>query len=1189
MNKLLREQKYFVSNKEKALVTKKYYRINGIYDKISTLQFNIKKYLIYKNYFSYKNFHDKGIGAFYISKNYINEYSMKVINFYKLMVHRLRLIAMKKIRSNYKYINEYNKEDINKVIFIQRIYLSHYYNKYPKKLKWNKKIKKIGIINKIRLKDKLKQIKLIQNTFRSYNFKITKFNQKLVRNKPISSPIIKKVKENQINIGSNKKEKNHYNYKNKYNIKLKQNYNNIYSKNNDIINETDYHSNNRLINNICFYSKEYKIDQMREVLFLQTKMYSFLFLNKLRKNRKYINKKNFNSYFFISKVNTNENECIKKINLIQRIFKRDYKMMKNNIIENYNSKSSKDSDEAKNGRKIKSSRNRSVIPKSPLKGYSYPIQNLNTSKNNNNKNKYSSIFKKNNLFEKIKNKNFNLSLPKIKKTLREKFNKNKTPKKDIKGNYISKKRVEKYYKDNYLTFNKSIFHQVNKNQCYYNKFRFYNNEPEIKIIQNFWRKMSKYNKIMKKPLNIEFENIKAVDKKENNKDNKRKNKIIQFKKIDKKFLNKNYKNYDFDDNNYIDKKSINNLEKEIGISIAKSSYILKTRKKNLLKYIIKIQNNIKALIKRKKYIKKNNIIPSFIYKYRLNIKTYNNYLKFIEESQTIIRIEKNYSSNFINNKENELLNYNDINFITKTRYFNFIPDIEKIQYNWRLKLESKKIYKKIKARKNLITKIRIRNNEKEIIFIQDIIKKRIFEKNDEKSKTVSRKAIISNALYNKKRYSKSSIKSNDKKKENKGNKNKINKKLMQNMDNYLNNINLKQLDILNKRKENMSESSNHDSNTSSVKSFNKKEFSHAKINYISKIYKYIIYKRQLNIFGNYFSKDYRIEYRKKKDYSFLFLLDLFITKNIQEYIYYLLKYNTRKVFQYPFYYKTLKRVLKYLRSSKNNFNSQNDLNTGEKIKKLFIKIFPDLYTQKNTSLLISSLKPESKNQLININIYNAIEEDFLNYLNNFSKYDKHFSNSIFIETRLKNTKLLNTNIFTIIKFLDDEYANLIYGKYCIKCFLDINKCSCEKNKGNKDEEYYYSDVDNIIDIEFDPYYFNKNLNGYDSIKWKDINIKRKPKTEEAYEDPFTHLIIKTKEQFNERKKIINSMNNTSDTILGTNTNCSYNSKIINKIKNDLESDNSMNNSKNFAKIKEIYHQSTNKKKENLILIKNNDY
>ena len=602
-----------------------------------------------------------------------------------------------------------------------------------------------------------------------------------------------------------------------------------------------------------------------------------------------------------------------------------------------------------------------------------------------------------------------------------------------------------------------------------------------------------------------------------------------------------------------------------------------------------LQNNIRNLIKKKNYMKKNNIIPSNISKYSIDIKTYNNFLQFIKESKTIIKIEKKYISNFSNIKDNVFLSNADINFITKTRYLNYLPDIEKIQHNWRLKLESKKIYKKIKTRKNIITKVRMINNEKDIIFIQNIIKRRIFQKNDEKNKTVSRKAIISHALYKKKRYSKSSIKLNDKKQDNKANKNKINKKLKQNMDNYLNNINLKKLDILNKRKDNFSESSNHDSNTSSVKSFNKKEFSNAKINYISKIYKYIIYKRKLNIIGNYMSKGYKIEYRKKKDYSFLYLLSIFITKNIQEYIYYLLKYNTGKIFHYPFYYKTLKRVLKYLRSSKNNSNSQNDSNTGEKIKKLFIKIFPDLYTQKPIFLLISSLKQESKNQLINTNIYNSIEQNFLNYLNNFSKYDKHFSNSIFIETRLKNTKLLNTNIFTITKFLDDEYANLIYGKYCFKCFMDLNKCSCVKNKGSKDDEYYYSDVDNVIDIEFDPYYFNKNLNEYDSIKWKETNIKRKPKTEEAYEDPFTQLIIKTKEQLNERKKIINSMNNINDSLFGTNTNCSYNSKIINKIKNDLESDNSMNNSKNIAKIKEIYHQSTNKKKENLILIKNNDY
>ena len=188
-------------------------------------------------------------------------------------------------------------------------------------------------------------------------------------------------------------------------------------------------------------------------------------------------------------------------------------------------------------------------------------------------------------------------------------------------------------------------------------------------------------------------------------------------------------------------------------------------------------------------------------------------MKYIEESKTIIKIEKNYIFNSKNNnKENTSLNHADINFITKTRYLNYITDIEKIQRNWRMKLESKISYKKIKPKKNILTKIRIRNNENKILFIQDIIRKRIFEKYDEKNKTVSRKAILSNSLYNKKRYSKSSIKQNSKINENKGNKNKINKKLRKNMDNYMNNIKLNNLDKFNKKKDNSKENSNYDSN-----------------------------------------------------------------------------------------------------------------------------------------------------------------------------------------------------------------------------------------------------------------------------------------------------------------------------------------------------------------------------------------
>ena len=95
-----------------------------------------------------------------------------------------------------------------------------------------------------------------------------------------------------------------------------------------------------------------------------------------------------------------------------------------------------------------------------------------------------------------------------------------------------------------------------------------------------------------------------------------------------------------------------------------------------------------------------------------------------------------------------------------------------------------------------------------------------------------------------------------------------------------------------------------------------------------------------------------------------------------------------QIYNYPFYNKSLERIMKYLRSSKNDLNSSKEPDSGEKIKKFFIKIFPSLYSQKSPSILISSLEPESKNQLIKANIYNTIEPDFINFLNDFSKYDK---------------------------------------------------------------------------------------------------------------------------------------------------------------------------------------------------------
>ena len=209
----------------------------------------------------------------------------------------------------------------------------------------------------------------------------------------------------------------------------------------------------------------------------------------------------------------------------------------------------------------------------------------------------------------------------------------------------------------------------------------------------------------------------------------------------------------------------------------------------------------------------------------------------------------------------------------------------------------------------------------------------------------------------------------------------------------------------------------------------------------------------------------------------------------------------------------------------------------------------------------------------------------------FSKYDKRLSNPAFIQTRLKNSKLINTNIFNITRFIDDEYNNLINGKYCIKCYLDLKKCICNKKK---DDDYYYDDEDGL-DIDFDIDNYNKNKFEYDSTKCKDVTVKRRPKAEEVYEDPITNLIVKNRDEYSGSKEQINNSKynsiNISNSQFGSNSSygTNFNSRILNKIKNNIGSENnSLNNSKNIAKIKAIYHQKKKKKKENLILIKNNE-
>ena len=783
-------------------------------------------------------------------------------------------------------------------------------------------------------------------------------------------------------------------------------------------------------------------------------------------------------------------------------------------------------------------------------------------------------------------------------------------------NYISKKRVEKKLDQNYLNFNMKINKKVIKDSIYITKKIYYNNDREIKLIQKFLRKNLILN-IIKKPLiNTLEEDIKNKTFEQDNKKNRnrytpKKRKKLPFIKQnipndnsdfynnqnylpntydkDECYEYKNYsqKNIKYKGYNLIYNKKNNILENKISYVLSSINHITKIRKIDILKYILLLQRYFKNIFNNKNYLKKTNCHGIIISKDRINLRSYDKFIETINESKIIIKIPKKDNENKKNNNTQKKLNKieTDISYISKKKYSKYIYYIEKIQNNWRLKNRSNIINKKLRIKKCIITKKKINNNTKKILKIQNMYRKKLFLKNEKKSKIISRKSILFSKGKN--------IKNNNLFNDIKSIKNTINKKTFNNLQNgisYINSYNIKQIRI-NKNNNNLNINNDNNSinnNTSksniseSFRENNKKEFSYVNIKYISKIYKIMIYKKNI-IQGYIITKEFKKLYYEKKNLTFIYILNLFIIKNTQEFVYFLLKYNIKKSFSYPFYNKTLQRVIQFLKT--NPLPSQG----GEKIKKLFLKIFPNLNSIKSHNILISSLTIGNKKQLINTNIYNEIEPDFINYICSFSKYDKHLSNPTFIEKRLKNSKLISTNIFNITKFIDDEYNNLINGKYCINCYLDLNKCLC--NKKIK-EDYYYDEYD--LDIDFDTEYNSKNKIEYDSTKCKETIINRKPRTEEIYEDPLINL-IKNKGDYTERKGFNNNSKiisiNIGESQLGTNSSFGtyYNSKILNKIKINIGGEsNSLNNSKTISKIKDVYHKKSNKKKENLILIKNNE-
>ena len=369
--------------------------------------------------------------------------------------------------------------------------------------------------------------------------------------------------------------------------------------------------------------------------------------------------------------------------------------------------------------------------------------------------------------------------------------------------------------------------------------------------------------------------------------------------------------------------------------------------------------------------------------------------------------------------------------------------------------------------------------------------------------------------------------------------------------------------------------------------------------YISKINKLHIFKLYPTE-QCYISKQFKLLIKKEHNYSFLSLLDFFIKKNIQEYVFPKLipekdikeskrletNYNldTEKNiikeedednpdnFTYPKYYKNLRRIFNFYKTKKRE--------DFPEAQRLYDEMIPDIKDSKSVNDLVTKLNdnPENSHKLIDNQKEDAPNKkldnnDLIEEIGEFVKYDKNLSNSAFIKNRLKENPEFknNKNILNIIKNVDDEYNNLINGKYCFKCGREILNCKCDdinyifKETENENEKEEDEDDDLDFDLDNDEGMETKKINyfEYDTNKKKGLQMINKPKLEDYISQPKKVLQIYNKNQLNEINRKINAnKGNIKNNNLNLFSNYSSNNKSLNSENNFNQRNSSYSNNNN---------------------------
>jgi len=173
----------------------------------------------------------------------------------------------------------------------------------------------------------------------------------------------------------------------------------------------------------------------------------------------------------------------------------------------------------------------------------------------------------------------------------------------------------------------------------------------------------------------------------------------------------------------------------------------------------------------------------------------------------------------------------------------------------------------------------------------------------------------------------------------------------------------------------------------------------------------------------------------------------------------IIKYNKRKFFEHlSLYYNNkyknnFKRkenliniILRHINIyKKNNFIKNEVIDIIKKYIPEYISINELNLDNKN---ILYNLPSESmEDNLINAKIFNNNNNNLINYIYLFFKYEKNknFVNYNFIQNRLMKEPLNYRNIFTITRYIDNLDEKINNNKICMKCFCKNNEKKCKLN------------------------------------------------------------------------------------------------------------------------------------------------